>query len=254
MRQYVPAEQGEDPAHVGPESPAPGQPDRRVPESGLPARRLSELAEEAVRCTAECCGAVATASDGSDERPTAVTHPDLAALVTVQDRSGDGPIPAAERGGCPVDARDLLNDRRWPDYRALALDSGVRSSVTIPFRSGDLTVTLSLYSFRPGSLGDAPHGPVRALGDLAASCLVRDRSYQAALTEVDQLGSALCSRPVVDQACGIVMHVLGCGPDDAFTVLRRISQRTNRKLADVASAVVQRRGRGLEREFTALAD
>ncbi|MFI5664556.1 ANTAR domain-containing response regulator [Streptomyces sp. NPDC051684] len=254
MRQYVPAEQNDDAAHVGSHAATLGQHTLGTPESELPARRLSELAEGALRCTAECCGAVATASDGTDGRPTAVTHPDLAALVSVQDRCGDGPIPAAEEGGDPVDASDLLHDRRWPDYRALALDSGVRSSVTVPFRSGDLTVTLSLYSFRPGSLESAPHGPVRALGDLAASCLVRDRAYQAALTEVDQLGSALRSRPVVDQACGIVMHVLGCSPDDAFAVLRRISQKTNRKLAGVASAVVERRGRGLERDLTALAD
>ncbi|MER5442413.1 ANTAR domain-containing protein [Streptomyces sp. NPDC002790] len=254
MRQYVPADQDDDAAQVGSHPVALGQRATGTSEAGLPARRLSELAEGALRSTAECCGAVATASDGTDERPTAVTHPDLAALVSVQDRFGDGPIPAAEEGGDPVDASDLLNDRRWPDYRALALDSGVRSSVTLPFRSGGLTVTLSLYSFRAGSLEAASHGPIRALGDLAASCLVRDRSYQEALTEVDQLGSALRSRPVVDQACGIVMHVLGCAPDDAFGVLRRISQRTNRKLADVASAVVERRGRGLEREFTALAE
>ncbi|MEV3857254.1 ANTAR domain-containing protein [Streptomyces sp. NPDC050095] len=221
-------------------------------EAGLPARRLSELAEEAVRCTADCCGAVATVTDGSDEHPSAATHPDLAALASVQLRSGEGPIPAAEQRGQAVDATDLLSDRRWPDYRALALDSGVRSSVTIPFRSADLTVTLSLYSFRAGALRDAGHGPVHALGGLAATCLVRDRSYQQALTELDQLGAALRSRPVVDQACGIVMHVLACDPDDAFTVLRRISQTSNRKLADVASAVVERRGRGLEREFAAL--
>ncbi|WP_338702150.1 GAF and ANTAR domain-containing protein [Streptomyces sp. Q6] len=250
MRQFVTSEEPADRSDCYPV--ARGQLPPETPESGLPARRLSELAEEAVRCTTDCCGAVAMASDRTGERPSAVTHPDLAALVSVQLRSGEGPIPVAEQGGRPVDASDLLHDRRWPDYRALALDSGVRSSVTIPFRSADLTVTLSLYSFRAGTLEDAPRGPVRALGDLAATCLVRDRSYQAALTELDQLGAALRTRPVVDQACGIVMHVLACDADDAFTVLRRISQTTNRKLADVAAAVVERRGRGLERELTAL--
>lgn len=110
-------------------------------------------------------------------------------------------------------------------------------------------MTLSLYSFRPGALEDAPHGPARALGDLAVTCLVRDRSYRAALTELDQLGAALRTRPVVDQACGIVMHVLGCDADAAFGVLRRVSQATQRKLSDVASAVVDKRGRGLEREL-----
>ena len=221
-------------------------------ESALPGRRLSELAEQAVRCTADCCGASSMVTDDGPERPAAVTHPDLAALVAVQLRSGDGPIPTALERGEPARSPDLLRDERWPEYRALALDSGVRSSVTLPFRRSGLTVTLSLYGFRPGTLQDVPHGPARALGDFAVSCLVRDRSYRAALTELDQLGTALRSRPVVDQACGIVMHVLACDADAAFGVLRRLSQGSNRKLSDVASAVVERRGRGLERDLAAL--
>ncbi|MER6089882.1 ANTAR domain-containing response regulator [Streptomyces bluensis] len=224
------------------------------PESALPGRRLSELAEQAVRCTRECCGASSLVSEGDMDPPAAVTHPDLAALVSVQFRSGDGPIPAALERGEPVDSADLLREERWPEYRAVALDSGVRSSVTIPFRRPVLTVALSLYSFRPGVLGDASRGPARALGELAATCLVGDRSYRAALTELGQLGAALRSRPVVDQACGIVMHVLGCDADDAFGVLRRISQGTNRKLTDVAGAVVDKRGRGLEKELVSLSD
>ncbi|MCL8015460.1 ANTAR domain-containing response regulator [Streptomyces sp. AS02] len=222
------------------------------PEAALPGRRLSELVEQAVRCTADCCGASSMVSEAGAERPAAVTHPDLAGLVAVQLRSGDGPIPDALDRGEPVDSADLLRDERWPEYRAVALDSGVRSSVTLPFRRSGLTVTLSLYSFRPGALENASHGPVQALGDLAASCLVRDRSYRAVLTELGHLGTALRSRPVVDQACGIVMHVLGCDADAAFGVLRRISQGTNRKLADVAAGVVSRRGRGLERDLAAL--
>ncbi|WP_324614572.1 GAF and ANTAR domain-containing protein [Streptomyces sp. NRRL WC-3618] len=229
-----------------------------------PGRRLSELAEQAVRCTADCCGASSmlvetgasagpeAASEAGAERSAAVTHPDLAGLVAVQLRSGDGPLPAALERGAPVACADLLSERRWPRYRAVALDSGLRSSVTLPFRRPGLTVTLSLYSFRPGSLYDAQHGPVRALGDLAATSLVHDRSYRAALTELEQLGTALRTRPVVDQACGIVMHVLGCDADDAFGVLRRVSQGTNRKLSEVAAHVVARRGRGLERELLSL--
>ncbi|MGR6973782.1 ANTAR domain-containing response regulator [Streptomyces cynarae] len=227
------------------------------PESALPGRRLSELVEQVARCTPGCCGAGTTVVEGGVEggtdRPAAVTHPDLAPLVTVQLRSGDGPIPAALESGEPVEAYDLLREERWPEYRALALDAGVRSSVTIPFRRSGLAVTLSLYSFRPGALKGAPHGPARVLGDLAVGCLVRDRSYRAALTELDQLGAALRSRPVVDQACGIVMHVLGCDAETAFQVLRRISQGANRKLADVAAGVVDKRGRGLERELLSLA-
>ncbi|WP_326574800.1 GAF and ANTAR domain-containing protein [Streptomyces sp. NBC_00487] len=235
-----------------PESEQLGRVGRESAESAHPGRRLSELVEQAVRCTSDCCGASGMVSDAGTERPAAVTHPDLAGLVAVQLRSGDGPIPAALDRGKPVDSADLLHEERWPEYRAVALDAGVRSSVTLPFRRSSLTVTLSLYSFRPHALEDAPHGPARALGALAATCIVRDRSYRAALTELDQLGAALRSRPVVDQACGMVMHVLDCDADAAFTVLRRISQGTNRKLSDVASAVVEKRGRGLERELVSL--
>ncbi len=228
-------------------------PDLLRPETALPGRRLSELSEQAVRCTPGCCGASTTVTDGGDEHPTAVTHPDLAGLVAVQLRTGDGPIPAAEERGTPVDSGDLLREERWPEYRALALDSGVRSSVTLPFQRAGLTVTLTLFGFRPGTLDDARHGPAQALGDLATASLVRDRHYRAALTELDQMGTALRTRPVVDQACGIVMHVLCCEADAAFSVLRRISPATNRKLADVAAALVETKGRGLERELVSLA-
>ncbi|MFB7645376.1 ANTAR domain-containing protein [Streptomyces sp. NPDC056084] len=55
------------------------------------------------------------------------------------------------------------------------------------------------------------------------------------------------------------MHVLGCEAEQAFGLLRAISQRTNRKLAEVAEvaecaeAVVRAKGQCLESELSALA-
>ncbi|GAA2962776.1 ANTAR domain-containing protein [Streptomyces enissocaesilis] len=216
------------------------------PEPDSVVRRLSELAQQSARCAPACCGAVATIADGGTERRTTATHPDLAALVSVQLALGDGPIPTALDRGEPVDAEDLLNEERWPQYRALALDSGVRASMTIPFRRSGMEVTVSLYSFRPGSLERAAYGPVGVLGEQATASLVRDRRYREALAELGQLETALRSRGVIDQASGIVMHVLRCDSDEAFAVLRQMSQRTNRKLAEVAEAVVRDKGHGLE--------
>ncbi|MEU7278276.1 GAF and ANTAR domain-containing protein [Streptomyces sp. NPDC045431] len=222
------------------------------PEPASTVRRLQKLTEQCVRSVPACCGAVATLSDGESERRTAATHPDLAALVAVQLDSGDGPIHTALDTGEPVDAEDLLTDDRWPDYRAMALGSGVRASVTLPFHRAGIDMTLNLYGFRAGSLEDAAHGPAAILGEEITAGLARDRRYRAALTEVGQLSTALRSRPVIDQAGGIVMHVLGCDAAEAHTVLRRISQLTNRKLADVAAGVVRTRGRGLEKELARL--
>ncbi|GAA1511355.1 GAF and ANTAR domain-containing protein [Streptomyces albidochromogenes] len=223
------------------------------PEPDSSVRTLSELAQQSARCAPASCGAVATIADGGAERRTTATHPDLDTLASVQLAVGDGPIPTALDRGEPVGARDLLVDERWPEYRALALDSGVRASVTLPFRRDGIEVTVSLYGFRPGSLERAAYGPVNVLGEQVTAGLVRDRCYRAALAEVDQLETALRSRAVIDQASGIVMHVLGCDSAQAFAVLRQMSQQENRKLAQVAESVVEGRGHGLESALARLA-
>ncbi|GGW39827.1 ANTAR domain-containing response regulator [Streptomyces xantholiticus] len=210
------------------------------------ARDLSDFSEAAMRCVETCCGAAITVADGSSERRAAATHPDLTTLLSVELDSGEGPMSSALDTGEPVTAADLLGEERWPDYRAAALDSGIRSSVTMPFSHSEVEVTLSLYSFRPGAFVHLTHHPVLVLGEQFAQQLVRDHHYRAALAQVNQLETALDSRAVIDQASGILMHALGCGPDDAFDVLRRFSQRTNRKLSAVAEEIVRSRGRSLK--------
>jgi hypothetical protein len=44
--------------------------------------------------------------------------------------------------------------------------------------------------------------------------------------------------PVIEQAKGIVMAQQGCGPEEAFELLRRVSQRTNVKLHALAEQIV----------------
>ena len=43
---------------------------------------------------------------------------------------------------------------------------------------------------------------------------------------------------VIEQARGIIMAQQGCGPDEAFDLLRRASQRTNVKVRDLAAQIV----------------
>jgi AmiR/NasT family two-component response regulator len=52
------------------------------------------------------------------------------------------------------------------------------------------------------------------------------------------LAIALESRAVIEQAKGVLIAGHGFSDDEAFDELRRRSQATNRKLHDVASAVV----------------
>ncbi|MDT0612078.1 ANTAR domain-containing protein [Streptomyces lancefieldiae] len=55
--------------------------------------------------------------------------------------------------------------------------------------------------------------------------------------EVEQLRHALASRPVIDQARGVLMALHACTPDEAWHILREASQLSNTKLRAVAAAV-----------------
>ncbi|GGX60746.1 ANTAR domain-containing response regulator [Streptomyces anandii] len=55
--------------------------------------------------------------------------------------------------------------------------------------------------------------------------------------EVEQLREAMVTRPVIDQARGILMAAHSCTPEQAWDILREASQRSNTKLRAVAAAV-----------------
>jgi hypothetical protein len=57
---------------------------------------------------------------------------------------------------------------------------------------------------------------------------------QELLRQIDTLKQALETRTEIATAIGLLMARENISSDDAFTVLRRASQRTNRKLRDIA--------------------
>ncbi|MFG3208036.1 ANTAR domain-containing protein [Streptomyces sp. NPDC048192] len=56
--------------------------------------------------------------------------------------------------------------------------------------------------------------------------------------EIGQLQKAVSSHAVIDQASGVVISLGGLRPEQGFDVLRKVSQRTNTKLRDVAEQIV----------------
>jgi hypothetical protein len=54
-----------------------------------------------------------------------------------------------------------------------------------------------------------------------------------------RLQARLESMPVIEQAKGILMAQQRCGPDEAFDLLRRASQRANIKISVLAARIVQ---------------
>ncbi|MET9448662.1 ANTAR domain-containing protein [Streptomyces cinerochromogenes] len=93
-------------------------------------------------------------------------------------------------------------------------------------------------------VGLDPEDPLGAarptdVSDRGASAVARERAEQLDVLrlEIEQLRHAMDSRPVIDQARGILMAAHGCTPEQAWEILREASQRSNIKLRQVASAV-----------------
>ncbi|WP_369174448.1 ANTAR domain-containing protein [Streptomyces sp. R28] len=77
---------------------------------------------------------------------------------------------------------------------------------------------------------------------LKAVASVRDAALLAEVVELraknKQLEQALVSRPVIDQARGMVMVLAPCSSERAWDLLVEVSQHCNVKLRDVAAALV----------------
>jgi hypothetical protein len=84
---------------------------------------------------------------------------------------------------------------------------------------------------------DAPLAPVEHLACLPSG----DPVSGDPAAQVVQLRAALASSRRIGMAMGIVVRQLDVDEDEAFDVLRRISQESNRKLRDVAEDIVRRR-------------
>jgi anti-anti-sigma factor len=97
-----------------------------------------------------------------------------------------------------------------------------------------LTVTGTLSLFAPED-----HEPTRLnLDEQASGEPALDHDEQALRSEVVQLRRAMQTRPVIDQARGVLMASFGLSPENAWNVLVSVSQNTNTKLHQLADEVV----------------
>ena len=67
---------------------------------------------------------------------------------------------------------------------------------------------------------------------------VRHTDLDECQEEVDDLRKAMVSRPVIDQAKGVLIARHGCTPDEAFEMLTDASQRANIKVREIAARII----------------
>jgi GAF domain-containing protein len=157
----------------------------------------------------------------------------------IQYGHNDGPCLHSLATGEVVVVDDLAQDDRWGGYRMPALGHGVRSSLSLPLRGdGEVIGALNIYATTPRAFGPAEQLVAGRFADEASRALalavrMAERSEMSA-----HLQNALASRAVIDQALGIIMGQNRCTADEAFEVLRAISQNRNVKLRGIAAEMI----------------
>ncbi|MDQ1392081.1 MAG: hypothetical protein QOF30_1058 [Acidimicrobiaceae bacterium] len=154
--------------------------------------------------------------------------------------SDEGPCLDAVRLQTIVKVDSYLDEARWPNLVPTAIDHGVRSSLSLPLVALDEPVgALNLYSTTPSGFDHAV-GVGRTFATQAAITLANAAALQRATELARHLSIALERRDVIGQAKGILIAQSGMSSEEAFNVLRRASQRSNRKLHELAEEMVQR--------------
>ena len=208
-------------------------------EPGLAA--AADLAERVL--AAATVASVTLVRDGRPHTPSASGELGRQ-LDEVQYAAGRGPCLLAASGGGTANVRIADERRRWPEFSAAASEAGVRSSLSLPLDvNGRALGALNIYSASDRLFTSEEQALAEALARQASSVAAMAAVLADAQRMTEQLREALETRDLIGQAKGILMERESCTPEAAFDILRRASQRTNRKLRDVAADLVSTRAR-----------
>lgn len=156
----------------------------------------------------------------------------------IQYELGTGPCVDAALDGGAYRTGDLAYDETWPEFGLRASrDFGIRSMLSVRLyleSEAEHAVALNLYSTEVDAFDEsdqttatllATHG---ALGFTAASRKIKIENLERALHTSRRIGSAI----------GILMASYKTTEQQAFDLLRIVSQTTHRKLSDIAEDVL----------------
>ena len=152
---------------------------------------------------------------------------------------GQGPCISAAETGVTMRSGSLGGDSRWPRFGPRAGRLGVHSVLSLPLRTPSGVVgAMNVYAHAKDAF-DARSEELGELFAIPAAISVLNAQILAQSQRLTlQLQAALSSRPVIDQAIGILRSRSGETAAEAFSRLRVMSQTEHQKLVEVAAAIV----------------
>ncbi|SCG54990.1 GAF and ANTAR domain-containing protein [Micromonospora halophytica] len=201
-------------------------------------RSVADLARRSVPGAAEVS---VTLLRGDTPHSVAYTGDLALSLDEWQYRQGRGPCLDASVTGDALSVPDTTAEDRWPAWATRARQVGVGSSLSIGLPIQEAVVgTLNVYGSAPRAFDPEAMELAKTFAAYAAVALANAHSYENATTLAEQMRAAMESRAVIEQAKGIIMGDRRCTAEEAFGILVKLSQDTNRKLRDVAELLVAR--------------
>jgi GAF domain-containing protein len=163
-------------------------------------------------------------------------------LELFQLQNSEGPCLDCFTTGEPVVNADLAHADRWPTFAPRALALGYQSVHAFPMRLREHIIgALNLFGSAHARFDAADVRLVQALADVATIALMQERTIRRAEELTEQLQGALTSRVVIEQAKGAVAALRGVSTDEAFELLRTQARSHQKRLVDVAQAVLDER-------------
>ena len=152
---------------------------------------------------------------------------------------GYAPCLDCIEGGEPLIVSNMDDEPRWPDWAKSAAGAGAGSSMSMPVPlQREVFAALNIYSLERDAFDDAAVELASTFAAYAGVALANMHLYTAQGQVAEQLQTAMRSRAIIEQAKGILMGQRRCSSQQAFDILVGLSQDTNRKLRDVAQALV----------------
>lgn len=157
----------------------------------------------------------------------------------IQYSIGQGPCISAAQTGTTMRSGSLGGDQRWPRFGPRAGRLGVHSVLSLPLVTpGGVVGAMNVYAHAKDAFDDR----AEQLGELfavpAAISVLNAQILAQSERLTTQLQAALTSRPLIDQAIGILRSRSGDTAAEAFARLQQMSQHEHLKLTAVAAALV----------------
>jgi GAF domain-containing protein len=184
---------------------------------------------------------VLLANHGGNLEFIAASEESVRLLELFQVQQSEGPCLDAFRTGKPVVSADLRKaTKRWPQFAPRSVAAGLLSVHAFPLRLRAETIgVLNVFSANVnGHLTGTDSAVVQALADVAAIGLLQERAIKRGELLTEQLQGALNSRVIIEQAKGVVAQACGVTVNQAFEIIRHYSRNHQRRLSEVAHAVV----------------